>query len=157
MRHAHASRISQHCYLLAGRSHFGDRGGRGRSARHSSSKRHLGTYRLCARKTSHWPEGAFEKRARRGIPASLARELYWRCLAPSLALALIRVRALGCTRTSRSRRRRRRHEPGRKARTSRRAPDLAHPTRFERVTFAFGGQGWADYYCLPEIAWNYPT
>ncbi len=25
---------------------------------------------------------------------------------------------------------------------------------FERVTFAFGGQGWGYYRCLPEIPWN---
>src|SRR6266516_2932441 len=25
---------------------------------------------------------------------------------------------------------------------------LAHPTRFERVTFAFGGQGWVYFPCL---------
>ena len=33
--------------------------------------------------------------------------------------------------------------------------NLAHPTRFERVTFAFGGQGLGYYLCLPEIPWNY--
>src|SRR6266480_3650738 len=27
---------------------------------------------------------------------------------------------------------------------------LAHPTRFERVTFAFGGQRWDNFPCLPE-------
>jgi hypothetical protein len=32
---------------------------------------------------------------------------------------------------------------------------MAHPTRFERVTFAFGGQGWIRFPCLPEISWNY--
>jgi hypothetical protein len=35
-------------------------------------------------------------------------------------------------------------------------PDsMAHPTRFERVAFAFGGQRWDNYPCLPEILWNY--
>jgi hypothetical protein len=33
--------------------------------------------------------------------------------------------------------------------------NLAHPTRFERVTFAFGGQRWGYYLCLPKIPWNY--
>jgi hypothetical protein len=32
---------------------------------------------------------------------------------------------------------------------------LAHPTRFERVTFAFGGQGWGNNPRLPGIASNY--
>jgi hypothetical protein len=33
--------------------------------------------------------------------------------------------------------------------------EVAHPTRFERVTFAFGGQGWGYSRGLPEFPWNY--
>jgi len=33
--------------------------------------------------------------------------------------------------------------------------EMAHPTRFERVTFAFGGQRWGYFSRLPEKTWNY--
>jgi hypothetical protein len=32
---------------------------------------------------------------------------------------------------------------------------MAHPIGVEPMTFAFGGQRWVDFWCLPEIAWNY--